>query len=78
MSFDEILKETNKLKDSKNSVPLYIFTFFKYGRPLETVWADTDGEAVSKMRELGYSLEYFDKYLRFDRNRKVYALFKTI
>lgn len=77
MSFDEIMNETSKLKEFIKTPPYFTFTFFKHGRPIETVFADNDGEAVSKLRSMGYNLEYFDKYVRFNRTNKVYELFKT-
>lgn len=76
MSFDEIINETKKL--NKTNEKKFVFTFLKNGRALISVEAADEGEAVSKIRKQGFSLEMLDRYIRYNKKSKCYAIFKTL
>lgn len=76
MSFDEIINETKKL--NKSNEARFVYTFFKNGHAVVTVEANEDGEAVSQIRKQGLALELLDRYIRYNKNEKCYAIFKTL
>ena len=59
------------------SLKKFKFTFFKKGKAVETVDADIDGDAISELRKLGYTRDYFDCYIRYHKEIGNYEIFKT-